>query len=116
MSSVIRRGEIYWVQLDPTIGAEIKKTRPALVFSNNQSNKFSDLVTVLPLTSKVKTIYPFEVLVPAGEGGLEEPSKVKANQIRTIDKRRITGSPIGPPLTSVLMVQVERAIKIHLDI
>ena len=116
MGSVIRRGEIYWVQLDPTVGAEIKKTRPALVVSNNQSNKFSDLVCVLPITSKLKTVHPFEVLVPAGEGGLKTQGKIKANQIRTVDKRRILGEPLGPPLTSGLLSQVSRAVKIHLDI
>jgi len=113
---MIRRGEIYWVQLDPTVGAEIKKTRPALVVSNNQSNKFSDLVCVLPITSKVKTVHPFEVMVPKGEGGLKVSGKVKANQIRTVDKRRILGEPLGPSLTYGLLAQVSRAIKIHLDI
>lgn len=113
---MIRRGEIYWVQLDPTVGAEIKKTRPALIVSNDQSNQFSDLISVLPITSKVKTIRPFEVLLYTGEGGLKESGKIKVNQIRTVDKTRIAGKPLGQKLEQATMDQVAEALKIHLAI
>lgn len=113
---MIRRGEIYWVQLDPTIGAEIKKTRPALVVSNDQNNQFSELVSVLPITSKASKIYPFEVLLEAGQGGITEKSKIKANQIRTVDKRRLSAKPLGASLETDVMDRVAKAIKIHLEL
>jgi len=113
---MIQRGQIYWTQLDPTIGSEIKKTRPALVISNNASNKSVDTITVLPLTSKVKVVYPFEALLPAGVGGLNIPSKAKANQIRTVDKRRLGPHPLGQIVDATTMQRVDKAIVIHLDI
>jgi mRNA interferase MazF len=87
-----KRGEIYLVSLDPTLGAEISKTRPALIISNDINNQFSDTVTVIPITSYVEKVYPFEVLLPAGENGLSKNSKAKCNQIRTIDKQRLIRS------------------------
>ncbi len=111
---MIRRGEIYWVQLDPTVGAEIKKTRPALVVSNDNNNRFSDLITVLPITSQAKTARLFEVLIPMGQGGLKKISKAKANQIRTVDKSRFGDEPLGFALDQKLMAQADQAIKIHL--
>ncbi|HUD10644.1 MAG TPA: type II toxin-antitoxin system PemK/MazF family toxin [Candidatus Saccharimonadales bacterium] len=113
---MIRRGEIYWIQLDPTIGAEIKKTRPALIVSNDTSNQFSDLVTLLPLTSQVKAIRPFEVLITNGQGGLLKTSKIKCNQIRTVDKKRLIGKSFGPRVGSEVMNQVSAALKIHLEL
>ncbi len=113
---MIQRGQIYWTRLDPTIGSESKKTRPALIVSNDASNQAGAMVTVLPITSNVKTIRPFEVLLAAGVGGLKVDSKVKVNQIRTVDKRRLCGEPLGPTVPSDALDQVARAIKIHLDI
>src|SRR3972149_379204 len=114
--SVILRGQIYWVQLDPAIGSEIKKTRPALIVSNDVNNQFSDTVTVLPLTSQTKVIHPFEVLLPVGAGGLKVASKAKANQIRTVDKQRLSTSSIGAVVDDTILHGINRAIKIHLDI
>lgn len=113
---MILRGQIYWVQLDPAIGSEIKKTRPALVVSNDANNQFSDTVTVLPLTSQTKVIHPFEVLLPAGAGGLKVPSKAKANQIRTVDKKRLSTSPLGAVVDTAILHRINKAIEIHLDI
>ncbi len=113
---MILRGQIYWVQLDPTIGSEIKKTRPALVISNNANNHASSTVTVLPITSQTTTIYPFEVLLPAGTGGIKNTSKAKANQIRTVDKRRLSALPLGTVLEPEILQNVNNALKIHLDI
>jgi mRNA interferase MazF len=113
---MIRRGEIYWVQLDPTIGAEIKKTRPALVASNDQNNQFSELITVLPITSKTKSVYPFEVELRKGQGGLKVSGKVKANQIRTVDKRRLSAKPLGKALETEIMERVAVALKLHLSL
>jgi len=115
-TELISRGTIYWVQLDPTIGSEINKTRPALVVSNNQSNQVSTTVTVVPITSNTKLFGPFEVVLQSGDGGLKKHGKLKANQIRTIDKQRIVGGPLGPAISYEAMERVNRALKIHLAI
>jgi mRNA interferase MazF len=109
-----RRGEIYWANLDPTIGGEISKTRPVLVVSNDINNQFSSTISILPITSNVEKIYPFEVLIKAKESGLKTDSKIKANQIRTLDKVRI-GKKIGElPLDKIKAVNI--SIMIHLGI
>ena len=107
-----KRGEIYLVTLDPTVGAEISKTRPALVISNDINNQFSDTITVIPITSYVEKIYPFEVLLSPGESGLSKNSKAKCNQIRTIDKKRLIKS-LGK-INQEIIEAVEEATKIHL--
>jgi mRNA interferase MazF len=111
---VIRRGEIYWVNLDPVIGSEISKTRPGLIISNNINNEVADVVTVLPLTSNVHKIYPFEVLLTKKISGLTADSKVKANQIRSVDKKRL-GKLIGFVSESTLK-KIEIALKLHLGL
>lgn len=112
--SQIFKGEIYWADLNPTIGSEISKTRPVLVVSNNINNQYADTVTIVPITSSTDKIYPFEVFLPKGEGGLSSDSKAKANQIRTIDKQRI-GRQIGK-ISDGRLSEIERAILIHLEI
>ena len=85
----IKRGDIVLVNLDPVIGAEIGKARPAIVISNDLNNKYADTITIIPVTSKkVDKIYPFEVLIEK-KYGLDKNSKAKTNQIRTIDKKRV---------------------------
>jgi len=111
----IRRGGVYIAALDPVIGKEISKTRPAVVVSNDKNNEFSGTVTILPVTSKnLKKTYPFEVLLSKGSGGLPKRSKVKADQIRTLDKGRIVRS-IGM-LQAEDIKKVETAVKIHLSL
>jgi mRNA interferase MazF len=110
----IKRGEIYWVNMNPAVGSEIKKLRPALVVSNDINNQYSQLVTVLPITSNTRNPHPFEVFIKQGVGGLKKDSLIKANQIRTIDKARISGSVIGQILNGSIMQQVGQAIKVHL--
>ncbi|TLY32759.1 MAG: type II toxin-antitoxin system PemK/MazF family toxin [Ignavibacteria bacterium] len=86
-----RRGEIYVVNLDPTIGAEIKKTRPGLIIQNDISNRSSPLTIVAAITSKFALPpYPTEVVIEAPEGGLKDDSVVLTNQIRTVDMQRLT--------------------------
>ena len=110
-----RRGEVYWVNLDPTVGTEISKTRPALIISNDIGNQYSARVIVAPITSRgTDTVYPFEVLVPAGEGGLPHTSKVVLDQIRTVDKKRL-GGRIGA-LSPERMLEVHRAIRLSLAV
>ena len=113
---MIRRGEIYWVSLDPVVGSEANKTRPALIVSNDENNQYANTVTVLAISSQTKRVYPFEVLARKGEGGLPEDSKIMAHQIRTIDKRRVRGMPLGPVLENGIMDRVAQAVKIHLEI
>ena len=82
----ITRGDILLIDLDPTQGSEIQKTRPGVVVSNNIANRFSRLITVVPLTSQgLEKIYPHEVLIPKGKG-LASISKAKTSQIRAVDK------------------------------
>ncbi len=109
-----RYGDIYEVNLDPVIGSETGKRRPALVVSNDINNEFSQTVTILPVTGQpVKKLYPFEVLIPKGVGGLTADSRIKANQVRTVDKRRLV-SFMGS-LPPEYLPKVEKALKIHLN-
>lgn len=111
----IKRGGIYFAALDPVVGKEISKTRPIVVISNDQNNKFSATVTVLPLTSQnLQRVYPFEVFLPGGTGGLPRDSKVKADQIRTLDKSRLVSS-LGK-LTEKELALIEKAVEIHLGL
>ena len=110
-----RRGEIYRVSLDPTIGTEIAKTRPALIISNDIGNQFSERVVVAPITSQnTEKIYPFEVLLPAGEGGLTQASKALLDQIRSIDKQRLK-KRLGT-IGSERMAAVDQAIRLSLAV
>jgi mRNA interferase MazF len=110
-----RRGEIYWVALDPTVASEIAKTRPALIISNDIGNEHSARVIIAPISSgNVGRIYPFEVLVPAGEGGLAAASKVLLDQIRAVDKARLSRRLGFLPATR--MAAVDRAIRLSLSV
>ena len=87
---VPRRGDVFLVSLDLTIGAEIKKTRPAVVIQNDPANRQSPITIVAAITSQFETpLYPTEVLVRAPEGGLTVDSVVLLNQIRSVDKGRL---------------------------
>lgn len=111
----IKRGEIYLAALDPVLGKEISRTRPVVIVSNNKNNLLSGTVTILPISSQnIDKIYPFELFLPTGSGNLPKDSKVKTDQILTIDKMRIV-KLIGE-LKQNQIEEVERAIKIHLDL
>ena len=87
---VPRRGDVFLVSLDPTIGAEIKKTRPAVVIQNDPANRRSPITIVAAITSRFETpLYPTEVLVRTPEGGLTVDSVVLLNQIRSVDTGRL---------------------------
>jgi mRNA interferase MazF len=73
----MRRGDIFWVNLEPAIGSEANKRRPCLIVSNDVNNRAASTITVAPITSKVSRVYPFEVLL---EGILDRPGKVQAQQ------------------------------------
>lgn len=111
---LIRRGDLYWVKLDPIEGSEIEKTRPAVVISNNINNEFADTVTVLPVTSSVGKVYPFEVFLKKGIANISGDSKVKANQIRTVDKKRLK-ERIGT-IPDAILRDIEKAVNIHIEL
>jgi mRNA interferase MazF len=111
----IKRGEIYLASLDPVLGSEISKTRPVVIVSNDRNNTFSSTVTILPISSQsLDRIYPFEVHLPRGSGNLPKDSKVKADQIRTVDKIRIVRY-VGALRRSEI-ASIEKAVRIHLEL
>jgi mRNA interferase MazF len=112
----IRRGEVYLVSFDPTVGHEINKTRPALVIQNDVGNRHSPLTIVAAVTSKVSVVpYPVEVAVsPSGANGLETLSAIRLDQIRTIDKQRLI-KRLGAVEHSI-MKKVDEAIKISMGL
>ncbi|MHB8845958.1 MAG: type II toxin-antitoxin system PemK/MazF family toxin [Nitrospirota bacterium] len=107
-----RRGDIYYVSFDPTVGVEIRNTRPALIIQNDIGNTHSRATIVAAITSTTREVFPYEVLLNAGEGGLPKDSIILLNQIRTIDKKRL-GRKLGA-VSSDTMRKVERAIAISL--
>ena len=110
-----KRGEVYLVSFDPTVGAEIKKTRPALVIQNDVGNRYSPITIVAAITSKFdEELYPTEVLVGPPEGGLREPSVVALNQIRAIDKQRLV-KRLGV-LKPATMARVDQALRISVGL
>jgi mRNA interferase MazF len=110
-----KRGDVYLVNFDPTIGSEIQKTRPALVLQNDISNQYSPITIVAGITSQfTEPLYPTEVLIKEPEGGLKYNSVALLNQIRSIDKKRLI-KYLGT-LSSETMEQVDRAIQISLGL
>ena len=111
-----RTGDIYLVNFDPTIGAEIRKTRPALVLQNDIANKSSSVTIVAAISSKFDDpLYPTEVLISAkARTGLAVDSVVLLNQIRTVDKRRLV-KRLGT-LSAAKMEDVDRALRISVGL
>lgn len=110
-----KRGEVYLVSFDPTLGAEIRKTRPALVLQNDIANRYSPITIVAAITSQYEEpLYPTEVLVKRPEGGLTSDSVVLLNQIRSIDKRRLL-KRLGT-LRPATLKQVDRALEVSLGL
>jgi len=104
-----KRGQVYLVSFDPTVGKEIRKTRPAVILQNDVANRWSPITIVAAVTSQFEEpLYPTEVRVKASEGGLRADSVVLLNQIRSINKRRLV-KRLGV-LNQDTMAQVDRAI------
>ena len=110
MKRVPRRGDVYWVALDPTLGSEIQKTRSAVIVSNNSCNAFGARVVVLPLTSNVDSLFPGEALVTV-KG---KPSRALGDQIRSLDKSRLRSRI--ETLSQDELVAVEEAVRITLGL
>ena len=110
---MMKRGDIYFATLDPTIGSEIKKRRPVLIVSNNANNKVATTITVVPLTSNTMKVYPFEVLLSSEDSGLQKQSKAQCHQIRTISTLRLSGNQVGR-LSDSMIVKIDAAIRLHL--
>ena len=111
-----RRGEIYLTALDPTLGREIQKTRPALIIQNDISNRLSDITIVAPITSTVRfPLNPVHILIPADPGtGLGVTSVALLNQIRAVDRIRLI-KRLGA-VDSETLERVDEAIKISLGL
>ncbi|MDX6289948.1 MAG: mRNA interferase MazF [Blastocatellia bacterium] len=106
----MNRGEVWWIRFDPSVGGEIRKTRPAIILSNDRSNKYLNRVQVIPLTSKVERLYPSEVFVML-EG---KKAKALADQLTTVSKLRFVNM-IGKLSASDLRA-VESAVRRQLDL
>ena len=104
----MKRGEVWWVNFHPSLGGEIQKTRPAVIVSNDASNRNLNRLQVVPLTSKTDKLYPCEAYVTVNS----EMSKAMADQIATISKQRV-GERMGI-LSPEDLVGVERVIRLQL--
>jgi len=113
----MRRGEIWLVDLEPVLGNEANKRRPAVIVSNDSANAVATrlgrgVVTVVPVTRNVSRIRPFQVLLHAGGSGLAVDSKAQAEQVRSVSVERL-GPAIGL-LPRALMAQIDDALRLHL--
>lgn len=106
----MKRGEVWWVNFEPSTGGEIHKQRPAVIVSNDSANRYLNRVQVVPLTSNTDRVYPSEALVRVND----REGKAMADQVMTVSKERLVES-IGA-MTRDDMRNVERALKIQLGI
>ena len=115
----MRRGEIVSVNFDPAQGSEASKTRPAVVVSNDAANATATrlgrgIITVVPVTSNITRVYPFQVLLPANQTGLPRDSKAQAEQIRSVSVERV-GKRLGQ-LPAALVAELDRALRVQLGL
>ena len=105
---MMKRGEVWWVEFDPSVGSEIKKRRPAVIMSNDAANRNLTRVVVVPLTSNISCLYPSEAFVNV----LGQKSKAMADQIMVADKSRLKNQ-LGV-LSKTDIQAVDDAIRVHL--
>lgn len=113
----MRRGDVVWVDLDPVLGSEASKRRPAVLVSNDGANRSAEslgrgVVTVVPITSQTRRVYPFQVLLPARSCGLPKASKAQAEQIRSVALQRI--GTVAGRLSGPRLEELDTAIRLHL--
>ncbi len=106
----MKRGDVWWVDFDPSVGGEIRKQRPAVIVSNDAANRFLNRVQVIPLTSSVTKLYPSESYVTFRG----KKAKAMADQLTTVSKKRLV-NPAGS-ISSIEMEGIGRAISIQLDL
>lgn len=104
------RGEVWWVNFDPSVGGEIQKQRPAIIVSNDAANQYLNRLQVVPMTSSVDRLYPSEAVVMVGR----RQSKAMADQLTTVSKQRLTNR-MGK-LSGSDLAKVEHAIMIQLGL
>ena len=115
----VRRGDIVLVDLEPVRGSEASKRRPAILVSNDGANDRAlamgrGVVAVVPITSNVAQVLPFQALIDVSESGLRRASKAQAEQVRSVDVARISG-PVGRVSASA-MLEVDDALRLHLSL
>jgi mRNA interferase MazF len=113
----MRRGEIRVVDFDPGRGSEASKRRPAVIVSNDGANAVAarlgrGVITVLPITSNIRRIYPVQVRLPAVASGLRQDSKAQAEQVRSVAVERL-GDQLGL-VPAAIMLQIDEALRLHL--
>ncbi len=115
----MHRGEVRLTDLEPVRGSEASKRRPAVVVSNDRANVVAarlgrGVVTVVPITSNVARVFPFQVLLPGQEAGLRVQSKAQAEQVRSVSVERL--GPVLGQLTASTLAAVDDALRLHLDL
>jgi len=119
MGWLMQRGDVYLVDLDPAQGAESNKVRPAVLVGNTVANRTAErngrgVVTLVPVTSNTERVYPFQVLISAGEGGLAHDSKAQAEQVRSVDYGRLR-KRLGS-LSPDTLGKLDSALRVHLNL
>ena len=115
----MRRGDIFLADLDPSQGSESDKLRPVVIVSNNGANRIAErlgrgVITVVPVTSSVDRVYPFQTFLPPKESGLRRRSKAQAEQVRSIDVTRVRNQVGAVP--PALLVEIDAALRLHLGL